>query len=397
MTNYPIRSIRLIACGIAVASTFVIGQDHLDAVRPFTGLGGPGGRASGLGQAFTGIADDATALYYNPAGLAHLTRIEVNLGLSHLSVATDVTTSGFSPRSATITATRLNNAGVVLPIPTMKMTVAAGYQQVHAFERQREQLVSAEPLVTERLTEEGRLGTWSLGLGYQVSPKLALGASLHITQGENEYTEWPDFLQISPSYTGIGLNLGILLAPLPVWRIGLLLRSPQGIRVDEEFSDTSVTIWPTYEYKTRSSYSLRLGSALNLGPLLISGDMFWFDYSQIRFESDLYDGTTLIDIPINEALRSEYASTLGYAAGVEFLLPAINAKLRAGYRNDPAINRDTPSKMNQQTIAFGFSAVPVQQVKLDATYSLTTWERDLEQAREETTAGDITVNLVLRF
>ncbi|UCH11381.1 MAG: UPF0164 family protein [Fidelibacterota bacterium] len=396
MTDRPLRSIRLIACAITIAATFLSGQTDLDAVRPFTGLGGPGSRASGLGQAFTGIADDATALYYNPAGLAHLTRMEVNFGLSHLSVTTDVTSSG-GPSSATITATRLNNASVVFPISTMKLTVAVGYQHIRAFERQREQIVSADPLATERLTEEGRLGSWSLGFGYQMSPKLALGGSFHILHGENEYTELPDFLQISPSYTGLGLDLGILLAPLPAWRVGLLLRSPQSIRVDEEFSDTSDTIWPASEYKTRSSYSLRLGSALNLGPLLISSDVFWFDYSQIRFESDLYDGTTHIDIPINETLRSDYASALGYAAGAEFLLPGINAKLRAGYRYDPAINRDSPAEADQQTLAFGFSVVPVQQVKLDATYSLTTWERNLVQAREETTTGDIMVNLVLRF
>lgn len=35
------------------------------------------GRPTGMGDAFTGIADDASATYYNPAGLAHLDRREV--------------------------------------------------------------------------------------------------------------------------------------------------------------------------------------------------------------------------------------------------------------------------------------------------------------------------------
>lgn len=39
----------------------------------------PGARASGMGSAFTAIADDATATYFNPAGLAFLNRREFTL------------------------------------------------------------------------------------------------------------------------------------------------------------------------------------------------------------------------------------------------------------------------------------------------------------------------------
>ncbi len=37
----------------------------------------PGARPSGMGEAFAGVADDVNAIYYNPAGLATLTRVEV--------------------------------------------------------------------------------------------------------------------------------------------------------------------------------------------------------------------------------------------------------------------------------------------------------------------------------
>jgi hypothetical protein len=40
---------------------------------------GVGGRALGLGGAFVGVADDATASYWNPAGLAQLDRRELSL------------------------------------------------------------------------------------------------------------------------------------------------------------------------------------------------------------------------------------------------------------------------------------------------------------------------------
>ncbi|MBA7474613.1 hypothetical protein ES707_09967 [subsurface metagenome] len=391
---------------ILIVSTSLNGQNDLDAVRPFTGLGGPGSRASGLGLAFTGIADDITALYYNPAGLAHLTRVEFNLGLTYLNVATDVSTQEADP--ATITATRLGNLGFAMPIPGLKLTVALGFNQVRSFERRREYIFTYGDAssVREVLTEEGWLGAWSLGAGYQVSPQLALGGAVDILAGKNIYTEDIDFLTvdssdyvyITPKYSGVGLSLGVLLAPLPVWRIGFLLRSPQEISVEEEFTDNSGEEWPTYEYKTRATYYFRLGSSLTLGPVLVSGDLSWFDYSQIRFESELYDSTIHIDVPINNSLRSQYASALGYAAGAELLLPLINAKLRGGYRSEPPISRASPAGETQHTIALGLSVVPVPQVRIDAAYSLTTWERDLSEGeREETIAGNVIVNLVYRF
>ena len=54
--------------------------------------------------------------------------------------------------------------------------------------------------------------------------------------------------------------------------------------------------------------------------------------------------------------------------------------------------------MNQHTFALGLSVVPVPQVRIDAAYSLTTWERDLSSdTLEATSAGNVIVNLVYRF
>ena len=414
MTSSTPQILRRVS-SLIIITALLNGQTDLDAVRPFTGLGGPGSRAGGLGMAFTGVADDATALYYNPAGLAHLTRGEFNLGLTYLNVTTDVSSADVS-KTGTITATRLSNLGIAFPIPDLKLTVALGYNQVRAFERQRETFYydnMAASDVREVLTEEGWLGAWSLGIAYQVSPQLALGGAVDILAGKNIYTDNIDFLTgstidssdhicIEPEYSGVGLSLGILLAPLPAWRIGFLLRSPQEISVSESFSDASGYNWPTCEYKTRATYYFRLGSSLTLGPVLVSSDISWFDYSQIRFDSDLVDiidsVEVSIDRSINNTLLTQYAPALGYAAGAELLLPLINAKLRGGYRSDPPISRASPAGETQHTFALGLSVVPMPQIKIDAAYSLTTWQRDLSSdAREATSAGNVMVNLIYRL
>jgi len=415
----PTQILRRTTLLIFIAVITLNSQTDLDAVRPFHGLGGPGSRASGLGQAFTGIADDVTALFYNPAGLAHLTRREVHLGFNYLGVTTDVSSLSIST-SNTITATRLGNAGLALPIPRTKLTVGIGYHQVRAFDRHRvrtfnETIEGTTFTVKERLTEEGSLGVLGLGVGYQVSTQLALGGAVDIFSGKNEYTEndtfstqsgdnYLDIFNIKPNYIGVGLSLGILMAPIPRWRIGLLLRSPQWIKVDEELVDLYSTAADICEYSTRSSYSARLGSSLSMGPVLLTGDLFWFDYSQIRFKSEIYDSTLIpgriihIDIPINDTLRTRYASAVGFAAGAEFLLPGINVKLRGGYRYDPPINRKPLPQVPQHTLALGLSVVPVPQIKIDAAFSLTAWERDLSGGgHEETAARNMAVNFVYRF
>jgi hypothetical protein len=43
---------------------------------------GNGARASGMGEAFTAVADDATSMYWNPAGLAAIDGVELNLSHS---------------------------------------------------------------------------------------------------------------------------------------------------------------------------------------------------------------------------------------------------------------------------------------------------------------------------
>jgi hypothetical protein len=37
-----------------------------------------GSRSQGMGEAFTGVADDATALYWNPGGLSQVTGLQAN-------------------------------------------------------------------------------------------------------------------------------------------------------------------------------------------------------------------------------------------------------------------------------------------------------------------------------
>ena len=127
MKNIGKLTIILIFAVVFLANT-VFTQSEEDARRlSYLGLG-YGARALGLGTAFTGVANDYSAVYWNPAGLGQIGRNEVSLGLSHNSFGNDATAFG-STESFTNSSTNLNALGLVYPFPVRKgsMVFALGY------------------------------------------------------------------------------------------------------------------------------------------------------------------------------------------------------------------------------------------------------------------------------
>ena len=80
---------------------------------------GTGARALGLGNAFTGIADDFTAVWWNPAGLGQIKKFELTGGFNHFNYSDDATFLGNTTNYSN-SATNLNNLGFVCPFPNSK-------------------------------------------------------------------------------------------------------------------------------------------------------------------------------------------------------------------------------------------------------------------------------------
>ncbi len=105
-----------------------------DALR-YSSLGiGVGARSLGLGTAYTGISNDYSAIYWNPAGLAQLQNSEFSLGLTHLSF-NDKSTFFQNDKSFSTSSTKLNNFGVAYPFPTVRgsLVFAAGYNRINDY------------------------------------------------------------------------------------------------------------------------------------------------------------------------------------------------------------------------------------------------------------------------
>ena len=114
--------------GILLFSASAYSQFPEDALRlSFPGLG-VGARSLGMGMAYTGVANDFSASYWNPAGLAQMHLNEVSLGLDNISFGN---TSSFlgSGQSFSNSSTNLNGLGLVYAVPTAKgsLVIALGY------------------------------------------------------------------------------------------------------------------------------------------------------------------------------------------------------------------------------------------------------------------------------
>ncbi len=81
--------------GLSQTAAAVTDSD-VNSVVPFN-LANPGARSLGMGGAFLGLADDATAAYTNPAGLTQLSEAEVSIEGRYTKYSVPFVNGGSTP------------------------------------------------------------------------------------------------------------------------------------------------------------------------------------------------------------------------------------------------------------------------------------------------------------
>ncbi len=210
-----------------------------DALRVATPPDAVSARSAALGNAFIGVADDFSALYWNPAGLGQLRASEFALGLSNLSVSTDASFLG-TTRTASEGSLHLNSIGMALPFPVARgsLVFAGGFQRLVNFAGATEfggynrnsSILPSQfdneidydlsynlnlqdttlynpthlgfPIRSNvqqdaEIFESGNLGMWSFGGSTEVAPNAFVGLSLNILSGS--YLWERTFIETDPS------------------------------------------------------------------------------------------------------------------------------------------------------------------------------------------------------
>lgn len=396
---------------------------------------GVGIKAQSMGNAFVGVADDYSAIYWNPAGLSQLDASEIDGSVYHLKFNNKATYSGFTILDDR-TFTQLQSLGLAYKFPTNRgnFVLALGYNRFKNFDEflyftgfssdsvdmgfdleDDNGDISYYPFAknvqrTEEIQQDGNLSAWSIGGGLQLSPNFSLGVTLDFFSGksqymldffqddiDNNYNQYPanyDSYElhdiILSDFSGWGVKVGSLLHLTNALKVGLTVDFPRSLIVYETYSSTDVVYFDDgyeseadlgsgeWEYVIKYPFKFSGGAALDLGPFTFAGSFEYRDWTQVEF--DIPEGRGLSDdynslIEDNRAFPTSFRATFGYSAGGEFRLPGSNIMLRGGYRVLPSPLLFADQTLDRKYISAGLGYSVDKNTIFNFSYTKGNWTK----------------------
>jgi len=409
----------LIVAGLSIRN--VQGQEI--SIGSFSGTGA---RAMGMGGAYLAVAEDFTAAYWNPAGLAQIRDMEVYGGLSRQTFWNDAVYFG-SNRSDELSNTRLDGLGAVLPYPTYRgsLVFALGFVRTHNFDStvRIEGYNDRVQFHKEgRAKDEGGLGIYMVSGAIDVSSSASLGISLNIWDGEDEFSQkltstdvedaYPDTTELyerfgwSDEYDGVNLKFGALVRGPSDLRFGATISTWLTYKILEDWEEEFEVVPSdegrdfadgSFRYKVRLPLRFGLGASWSPGNLTLAADAEYSEWKQSSYKGS--EGMT------DEEFEERYENTLCYHLGAEVALPALDAKLRAGYYSDPIpfvgprVEGDPEIVIERDRTFFSMGAgVVIDEVlEVNAAYVFGGYEQKEGELREDVEIGRFFVSTAYRW
>jgi hypothetical protein len=396
---------------LAQTQSLAPGQFFLLAEQARTAftIEGAGARAAGTGGAFIAVADDATAVSFNPAGLGQLQRPEVSLVGQWTSRNLDLT--GFqgqnAGQNATFSDTWSHNTSVrptfaSLAIPWqsggLNRTFLISYQRLFDFTNSVDDGYqglasggSATQSVSQQFSQNGGMDLYSAGLGAELSARILLGASVNYWTGHSSFSSnsaaqtsgvgvpFYSVLSQDTQFRGFNFNLGL------IWRsrwlnLGLVYRTPYTANYLFSNNYTYVSnsnFMPTTQSGPRTQADVRwpetIGWGFGLHPgsrLLVTADCSRTPWSRAHLVAPgtPYDGLNWFDYQNPTGTRD----TTDYHAGAEWLAVVrdnLVLPIRAGWFREPqpVVDPQTGSQRVLQGWTLG-SGVKFRNLTFDLAY-----------------------------
>lgn len=143
---------------------------------------GAGARARGMGGAFIGLADDATAMSWNPAGLSKLETPEASVVgiITNYGISTDIEEFDDEPYKSSHANLNFISGAVPLSVGDRNLVAGIAYQQIM-------DLYYKYDGEDETIERTGGIYAITPAIGMQITPTFSLGASVNIYTGKTEY------------------------------------------------------------------------------------------------------------------------------------------------------------------------------------------------------------------
>lgn len=417
---------------VVIVVSLSMGQDY--------NLTGAGARAEGFGGAFIGLADDATAVVWNPAGLAQLERAEASIVTRYISEGIKYN----FPFDASLNTEEsqghfsLNFGSIALPISTgeTKIVIAAAFQRQMDFYRSSryefEDIDNNGPYRGRERTEtRGGVNTITPAISVRLSPVISLGFSTNIWLGsidDNFRTEHSrdgrNIYNLNADYTGLNFVFGGLLDfegmkngfPL---KLGVTMRTPFKLKndgtfnIDEEYPNLladqgNFIIVENFGIKETVEIPLMLGFGMSYR----LGDNFTFalDYELRNYGNKVikrdYSSPTFGDFSANDENISTSKEDLNQLRlGGEYLIVLDNGviPLRLGYKTVATVLADidfstgTLTQVKGSGISFGSGFIS-DAFALDVTFSATSYTQKFGRFAElEYGIGTLSSSIIIYF
>ena len=204
---------------------------------------GLGARANAMGSAFTGLAEGAEASHYNPAGIPMLETRQVNLSYRFLSLDRNFNYIGFatgiSPKVDEETGEKALKGGLAIS------WIHAGVGNIDGRDfagNHYQDFSNAE-------------NAFALSFGVMPTNFLSIGFTAQVL-----YNRFPNMgdKDATISDTGLGLDLGVMVKPLPYLTVGLTVKN-----INAKYSWKTDKLWEKDIDKVdRFPQTVRAGFAL---------------------------------------------------------------------------------------------------------------------------------------
>ncbi len=263
------------------------------------------------------------------------------------------------------------------------------------------------------IIESGRMGSWNISGSVEVAQNIFIGATLNIYSGKFKrdrqfYEEdidniYGDDVLTDPEdpetagfetffmndiidwdIEGWDAKFGLLYKINEMSTVGLSVKSPSTFTINERFFLDAYSSFNTgllveldppidnaLEYKITTPFELALGHALTIGPVLLSTDLTFVDYSQMEMK----EGLPLSDESrINREINDLFDSVVKYNIGAEVKIPDSKICLRAGFFSNPSPYKGDPSEFDKKYFTLGFGIGSQGPISLDFAYVRGWWK-----------------------
>ncbi|MFZ4621331.1 MAG: OmpP1/FadL family transporter [Bacteroidota bacterium] len=334
---------------------------------------GAGARAEGFGGAFIGLADDATAVVWNPAGLSQLERPEASIVTRFKGESADFSNSIDPSLDAKESQSNfsLNFGSLALPVSSgdMKIVVAAAFQrQLDFYESQQRQvempgtgIFSPNYIESQRSETHGGVNTITPAVGIRFNPMISFGLSTNIWIGSLTATDQLHDSRVvvhdedtyDLKYSGLNFVFGGLLDfegvknGIPL-KVGLTFRTPFKLKATGTYNmvrriASNGTAQFDIEQEIEMPFMFGMGTSYRIGEnLTVAMDYEIRNYgtksitSTATHQATGLTGTNVEDISESKQNLNEFR------IGAEYLIVTDNfvIPVRGGFKTVPSVFAD---------------------------------------------------------